>query len=251
MASNRSKPQVGDLLEVVVDGRQVYLHYLGDDPKYGAAVRVLECERDQLDDSSLLLNGAVTFYPVATALAQSLVAVVGNVDVGSVGGVPSRWRQPGGRDIEGNTTNWRILEPDGSRSIRRVPLSDEDAALPIAVVKNHESLCILIRQMWESADPIDDQGPVSPLPEPKPSEGEEGAITHYLYFPDDSAAVQAAGELMGHGFNTESRLGADGENWLVLVNHGDDRDFDATAKLVGEITERLGGEYDGWERKIS
>lgn len=79
-------------------------------------------------------------------------------------------------------------------------------------------------------------------------------VIHYLYFPEKKAAEEAVKQLDELEFSIEMRLGADGENWLALITHKiiptSKSIADARALLTG-ITERLGGEYDGWEAEVT
>lgn len=78
----------------------------------------------------------------------------------------------------------------------------------------------------------------------------EHVVLHYLYFPKKGAALVAAAELRRQQFAVEDRLGADGQNWLVLARHAI-IPSEATIGAAREIMEKLakigGGEYDGWE----
>lgn len=46
--------------------------------------------------------------------------------------------------------------------------------------------------------------------------GTRHTVLHYLYFPRQQDAQLVARAVREQGFRSESRLGADGENWLVL-----------------------------------
>jgi hypothetical protein len=79
-------------------------------------------------------------------------------------------------------------------------------------------------------------------------------IEHYLYFPKETAACDAAETLRGEGYEVEVRLGADGVNWLVLASHA----VLPAAATVARTTLRLealasslSGEYDGWEATVA
>ena len=78
-------------------------------------------------------------------------------------------------------------------------------------------------------------------------------VTHYLYFETAKVAREVASQLQASGYSTEDRLGADGENWLVLAKQKcvpTDAYVEQTRLFFEEIAERRGGEYDGWEAEV-
>jgi hypothetical protein len=79
-------------------------------------------------------------------------------------------------------------------------------------------------------------------------------VLHYIYFPEKKAAELAANQLDKVEFSIEIRLGADGKNWLVLIAHTivpTSKSIADVRALMTGITERLGGEYDGWEAEVT
>ena len=79
-------------------------------------------------------------------------------------------------------------------------------------------------------------------------------VLHYLYFPEKTAAAEAARELRRLSFGTEERLGADGTNWLVLARHEivpSEEVLATTRAIMQALVEHRGGEYDGWEAEVA
>jgi len=78
-------------------------------------------------------------------------------------------------------------------------------------------------------------------------------FSHYLYFPVEKAAAEAAAELRSLGFETEERLSAYGTDWLVLARHkmvpGEQKIVE-TRRLMTDLACARGGEYDGWEAEV-
>jgi hypothetical protein len=75
-------------------------------------------------------------------------------------------------------------------------------------------------------------------------------IKHYLYFPIQSSASQAAQAVQALGFSSEVREGADHKNWLALAKGSTLVNQETVAKMRSQFTELasiLKGEYDGWE----
>lgn len=76
------------------------------------------------------------------------------------------------------------------------------------------------------------------------------SILHYLYVPTREVAVQVVKAIQQRGFNTEDRLGADGESWLVLAKHEavpTEAVMMSIRQSMEELMDAVGGEYDGWE----
>lgn len=81
----------------------------------------------------------------------------------------------------------------------------------------------------------------------------ETILVHYIYFPAQDAAAAAATSLEEQGFSVESRLGADGINWLVLARHRvvpDESLVERTRAMFEALAHRGNGEYDGWEAEV-
>jgi regulator of RNase E activity RraB len=83
---------------------------------------------------------------------------------------------------------------------------------------------------------------------------EQQNVSHYLYLRTEEDASEVATELRKQGYKTETRLSADGENWLVLAQH---RVVPSAEYIAGvretmeRLAERVHGEYDGWEVAVS
>jgi regulator of RNase E activity RraB len=83
---------------------------------------------------------------------------------------------------------------------------------------------------------------------------EQQNVSHYLYLRTEEDASEVATELRKQGYKTETRLSADGENWLVLAHH---RVVPSAEYIAGvretmeRLAERVHGEYDGWEVAVS
>lgn len=73
---------------------------------------------------------------------------------------------------------------------------------------------------------------------------------HYLYLPTREEGETVAEQLRARGFTVESRLGADGVNWLVLASHHllpERQVLEAARSSLEQLAREHGGEYDGWE----
>jgi hypothetical protein len=75
-------------------------------------------------------------------------------------------------------------------------------------------------------------------------------VRHYLYLPNEKQAKKVAHKLQAAGYEIEVRLGADGINWLVLINHSIVLTEQAILNVRSQLEKlalELHGEYDGWE----
>ena len=78
-------------------------------------------------------------------------------------------------------------------------------------------------------------------------------IKYFIYVPDQLSAEGCATVLRQNGFSVESRLGADGVDWLVLAYHaiGSDPDkLEQVSELAAVLAQKFGGEFDGWEADV-
>jgi hypothetical protein len=83
-------------------------------------------------------------------------------------------------------------------------------------------------------------------------EGESGPVRFYLYFPNEEAARTAAKALLADGLETETHLGADEQNWLVLTSATIPSSEITTIEQKMEALAKAGyGEYDGMEREAN
>jgi hypothetical protein len=92
----------------------------------------------------VLSKGYFAFYPVLAAMKHGLVTFAMHHD--PVPPVPLRLRRPGAMERNGTVITW-IIE-DGERERVTKTLSQEERALPIAAIWNHEMLRIRLREGW-------------------------------------------------------------------------------------------------------
>jgi hypothetical protein len=85
---------------------------------------------------------------------------------------------------------------------------------------------------------------------PQPKAASNQSVRHYLYFPEKANAEKVAQWFRSQGFTVDVRRGGDNENWLALVKHetvDNQQDLEKLREEMEALTERLNGEYDGWE----
>jgi hypothetical protein len=135
----------GDVAVTPAGDGWLCFQYLGSHPEYGDSVRV--CPLVQLVQPTVcerLFEAAyVVFYPARAAVARSLARVIGHLPSP---GVPTRVRRPGVR--EGRVVRTWIIEDESGERVTAV-LSDQDLALPIAVIWNQALLVQRVTEGWK------------------------------------------------------------------------------------------------------
>lgn len=79
------------------------------------------------------------------------------------------------------------------------------------------------------------------------------AIEHYLYLADEPTARQVAAVLREKGFAIEDRIGAYGDDWLVLAQSRalpTEEHIAQARALFEQIASEHGGYYDGWDAEV-
>lgn len=150
-----TRPKIGDIIEIALRCGFAYCQFLGKHHYYGAAIRVYPNRfENHVHDFSWMASssGYVTFYPLGSAVRQKLVAIVGSLPVLPGMGVPSTLRRAGAIGPNGEILAW-IIEYSEKEELRR-ELADEEKALPIAAIWNHEMLVIRIENGWSPSDRV-------------------------------------------------------------------------------------------------
>jgi len=264
-------PKIGDVIEVRTSRGLAYIQYVfrhTSPPVYGELVRVLpgiyESEPD-LHELAQQKERFFVFYPVVAACRRGLARVVGKEDVS--GFRFPLMRQPGFRDKDGKVLDWYLW--DGEQTSPLEELTEEMKQLSIAAIWNHELLIERIDEGWSPRD----ESPTSAAPS-KPGgdnnlmtdnnssaalqallntisqPGARYTIRHFLYFPSESAAENAAASLRSEKYEVEVRPGADDTNWLALTSHSivpSPEAINTARSRLEEIALAMRGEYDGWE----
>lgn len=143
----RLKP--GDVLQIQLENSYSYIQFVGKHADYGDVIRVLSRRYPiPCHDPAAIANdtGYLAFYPAQAALRHDLVLIVGTVALPDGVDIPTVLRRRGNIDRHGKVLTW-IIERDGIDTVREV-LSDEERALPIASIWNHEMLLWRISENW-------------------------------------------------------------------------------------------------------
>jgi hypothetical protein len=140
----RKRLKTGDVLEVIVPGGVIYLHYLGKHPDYGDGIAVCPTTfAGRVEVSPELFAASyITFYPASAAVARGMAAIVGHLPSQ---GLPVRYRRAGARS--GTMVETWIIE-DGQSEVVKRRLSEEELHLPIVGIWNHAFLIQRVSEGW-------------------------------------------------------------------------------------------------------
>jgi hypothetical protein len=257
----KKKAAIGDILEIKTPSGLAYLQYTHEHPDMGALVRVLPglYERRPTDFTELAQQKELyfTYYVLEYALPKGETEVVSHQPIPDwARSYPMMRHSLGG----GTSGTWTILRADmlplTLENIRKSPkytvLTPEQEKLSIDSIWSHGLLVERLAQGWmpERAEEFlaaaRKKAEKKPRPKPVPNQ----AMRHYLYFPEKENAEKAAQWFRAQGFSVDVQPGAGNENWLALVKHeivDDQQDLERIREEMEALTERLDGEYDGWE----
>jgi hypothetical protein len=79
-------------------------------------------------------------------------------------------------------------------------------------------------------------------------------IEFYLYFQTQEAAERARDTAQMPGFSAVAKQAGKGKSWLCLLSGRmapTEDEIRAASALLQELADSLGGEYDGWEAKVT
>ena len=147
--TTRNSLKPGDLLEVAIGDSYSYLQFVGKHSDYGDVIRVIVGTYDEPTksiESVVRAEGYIAFYSANQSVRQGLTTVVGSAELPAGVQVPNILRRAGVRADHGKILTW-FVEKNGVDSLRR-SLTDEERALPIAAVWDHELLKIRVLEHW-------------------------------------------------------------------------------------------------------
>lgn len=261
------KAKIGDVCEIRTPNGRAYVQYTHDDPSLGQLVRILPglyTERPDLKRLTSERELYFIFYTLDYALRDGQAQVVSHEPVPSWALSFPIMRKRGGDDRDGRTLTWLI--GDGSKQstleeikrlvrVRTEDLTPEQKRLSIgSTLWSHAVLVKELARGWvperqEEFRQLDVAEAEARKRNEVVHEEQEQAkvLDHYLYFPERMNAEKAARELRGKGWRAEVKMGADGENWLVLAKQpAPTDDIEDTRDELERLADNFGGEYDGW-----
>jgi hypothetical protein len=255
------QPTVGDIFEIDTPAGLAYAQYTHDAGHLGQLVRVLPGTYSSRPDVALLAKQReiyFVFYTLEYALRAKHVEIISNHAIPDWAKEPPLMRKAGGlSDEEGRRLNWTIGRAlslssveDLQHALKVRGLSPEQAKLSIAALWPHSVMVDKIAKGWrpERDEELNLLARKARKATAVPVAKSNSTLEHFLYFPEKTHAKEAAKRLKAKGWAVEIRMGADGENWLVLAKQP--ASISAGIEKTREELERLAkdfhGEYDGW-----
>lgn len=199
-------------------------------------------------------------YPLRYAVPEGEAEVISHQPIPDWAKPHPMMRHSNGGDATGKTHSWTIVRADTPltlENLKKAPkyneLTPELERLSIHSLWSHPLLVKRLAQGWtpERAEELRrNEVEREKAEKPPPKSASKQSVRHYLYFPQKMDAEKAAQWFRSQGFSVDIRLGADRENWLALVKHEvveSQQDLEKLRAEMEALTERLNGEYDGWE----
>ncbi|HEV2953573.1 MAG TPA: ribonuclease E inhibitor RraB [Candidatus Dormibacteraeota bacterium] len=252
--------KVGDLIEIRTNQGLAYAHVTHLVKGHGGPlIRVLEgfWGTRPVDLSALISSGTrfYTFFPVAPAVRQDMVTLIGNIPVEEPYVRFPLLRAFGPLPPMVPKVVWWLW--DGEEEWRVGELTNDQRLLSIRSVIGFPLLVERIETGWRPQDlPWTD-----PDWQPPTSERtlvKSNHVSHmvfFIYFDDQAAATTAATNLSSgyRGLVEESAQADTGERprWLLRISHADDgKSIDDADHELRQFAAKVGGNYDGWEAQI-
>ena len=251
-------PRIGDVIEIPTAKGLAYAQFTHKMPVYGRLIRVVEgiwrTRPQALEEVVNAPTRFFTFFPVAAAVNQEVVSLVGNLPVPPQFADFPLMRESGLEPPGGGKVDWSLW--DGKEKWRIGSLTPEQRMLSIVEVVNGPVLIRWIDTDWHPETDIltnRSDSPRAVAVQHGPDAAAPKAIDWYLYFSSREQADQAASTLRSDGLRVLVRPGATG-GWLASAQSEPPSTDDAFADLearLRKVAESLNGEYDGWEAAVS
>jgi len=265
------KPRIGDVVEIRTPAGLRYVQYTHDGGTSGQLVRVLPGlfanRPEAFSDLAQQREQYFVFYTLDYALrADDGAEVVSNQPIPDWARPYPMMRHSAATDETGRTIRWRIISAASRltpEELQRAPiltdLTTEQEGMSIRETWPHRVLARELARGWtpERAEHFrlkdNAEEHKQKAVHASTAAAKNQRMSHYLYFPDKANAEKAAQWFRSQGFSVETKLGADGENWLTLVKQPQPPDAAEMEKVREEmeaLASQLHGEYDGWELAI-
>lgn len=250
MAGSKARLTPGDILEIDVPGGRGIIQYIGEHHELGGTIWVTPrvVPPGTGDPAELVAeDGYYTWFPARPAVQKGLARVIGRADLRGRA-LPTRTRRRGAIDASGWVLTWFVSDGSPERLVRE--LSAEQRRFPIEEIANLDALAYMITEGWRPEQTPGDRAAPAPAPG---QEDPSGTTVHYLYFPTPDRAEAARRQIADLGFDAEVSRAALGPQWLVKATSHEGTvigDAPSQTETLTDITRRIGGEYDGWERAV-
>jgi hypothetical protein len=148
-AKTRSRPRIGDVIEVHTSKGLAYVHYTHKHGQYGALLRVLpNFYRERPKNFSEIVDVEpqfMTFFPLGAACSRRIVHIVGNVPVPERAQIFPTFRT-GIPNKEGKVESWWLW--DGEKGWKIGALKPGMERFPLRGIWNDTLLVQRIEEGW-------------------------------------------------------------------------------------------------------
>jgi regulator of ribonuclease activity B len=263
------RPEIGDVYELATRMGFGYIQYTHGGDHFGDLVRILPGVYSDRPQNLTELSTQKELYYVFTGLSHAVrkkqIRFVANRPVPEWALRFPTMRKASGRDRSGRVVGWYIghgLKLNTVAGMQHAfhvkELTPEQKRLSLVQIWPVSLIAENIERAWlpERAEELGEQERVTAE---KQGSGwkaqdprEQSLIVHFLYFPKEETAREASEDLRLRGWIVEIRLGADGENWLLLAKQEPSADDCETMRQELElVAHKFGGEYDGWGATVT
>lgn len=249
-------PKVGDIVEIRTSKGLGFAHYVLNSDEYGYLLRVVGRLYSNRPSNLLeIIQGEAelfyAFYPLRAALRKGLVSVVDNV-------TPSREAsRPIMRltELSLSGPRWSRYDVAKDKVLGRAKTA-RDNHLSVVEIINHELLVDRIASQWCPANETVESDPGILQRLALRMGGKEQVasadrdFSFYLYFAEESVALQASDKIGDKGQSVDVFQNADTREWTVRIRKrlaGLGPEFDASVSAYTRLAQEFGGQYDGFE----
>lgn len=269
MPKRKAKPVIGDVVEIATPQGLAYAQYSHDSERLGTLLRILPgLYRERLGDLAAVValpERFFTFFPLAAAVSQGIVHIIGHQPVPDRARSFPLMRMTGARDKRGGVLDWWLY--DGNREWRIGQLAPGQEQLSIAAIWNDTLLIDRIMSSWTPAlaggaggskpnvatvrGQCPDKAAVDQLEKAGSRLDAVHEFRRFMYFSKKPLADPAARQLKKQGFNVTVQWRDD--QWAIIVRHTLVPSADNVERIrhkLERVAEDSGGEYDGWEATV-
>ena len=271
----RVTPKIGDIVEIKTSSGLAYVQYTANHtmpPVFGQLVRVLPgLHNTRPSDFSALAQKKENYFvftPLGLACRRKQGTIVGNEPVPDwAQGIPLM-RMANRFDENGKGHDWYLW--DGIETWPATGTPQDLNNLSIAAIWGHDVLIERLAEGWLPSDePVENRSSMKFEKQSSLSNTEDATedfevsesdtselreVRHYLYFPTEISANNAARILRADEYSASMRRSEAQDSWVIEVTSRtqlDQKNLSDAMTYLKNFAAANGGEYDGWYVLVS